>query len=150
MVNLANNSIIAITVQYRLGLFGFLASPEMGDGLNAGLKDAVGSLQWVQDYIHLFGGDPNRVTIGGESAGASFVYTMLAGQAGSTKPLFHAAFASSGSGPGTDCDKAEHKATWETVSRAAGCYDNLACLRNVSSTRLRVLNGLVSCQIVGS
>ena len=64
MVQLSKNSIIHVTVQYRLGIFGNLQSPQMGDGLNAGLKDAAWSLQWVQDNIHLFGGDPNRVTIG--------------------------------------------------------------------------------------
>ena len=145
MVNLANNSIIAITIQYRLGIFGFLASPQMGDGQNAGLKDALWSLQWIQDYIHLFGGDPNQVTIGGESAGASFVYTMLAGQAApGSKQLFQYAFASSGGGPGTKCSEGGSREAWEDVTKAAGCYDDLECLRNVSITRLRVLNGEVS------
>ncbi|ORX34953.1 Alpha/Beta hydrolase protein [Kockovaella imperatae] len=142
MVALSNNSIIHITVQYRLGIFGFLQSSQMGDGLNAGLKDALGSLQWVQEYIHLFGGDPHRVTIGGESAGAGFVYTMLAGEAGRERKLFHAAFASSGGGNGAECTSGLHKENWETVSMAAGCSDDLACLRNVSTTTLRVLNGL--------
>ncbi|KAK0616822.1 inactive carboxylesterase 4 [Immersiella caudata] len=69
------NGIVALVVQYRLGAFGFLASPEVkAKGvLNAGLMDQNFALQWVQKHISKFGGDPERVTIAGESAGAGSV-----------------------------------------------------------------------------
>ncbi|RMY58940.1 hypothetical protein D0865_02350 [Hortaea werneckii] len=76
-----NNSFVAVTIQYRLGAFGFLASDEVArrGALNAGLLDQQMALQWVQQYIHLFNGDASRVTIAGESAGAGSV--MLLGMA---------------------------------------------------------------------
>ena len=62
----------------QLGVFGFLGTNEVKKHgqLNAGLLDMELSLQWVQSYIHLFGGDPRRVTISGESAGAGAVMLM--------------------------------------------------------------------------
>ncbi|KAK0644577.1 inactive carboxylesterase 4 [Cercophora newfieldiana] len=69
------NGIVAVVVQYRLGAFGFLASPEVKRKgvLNAGLLDQNFALQWVQKHISKFGGDPEGVTIAGESAGAGSV-----------------------------------------------------------------------------
>ncbi|KAI0842387.1 alpha/beta-hydrolase [Hypoxylon sp. FL0890] len=75
------NSYIIVLIQYRLGAFGFLSSAELAQSgvLNAGIHDMYFSLQWVQKYIHLFGGDPEQVTIAGESAGGGSV--MLLGMA---------------------------------------------------------------------
>lgn len=75
------NSYIVVTVQYRLGAFGFLSSAELARSgvLNAGLHDQLFALQWVQKHIHHFGGDPAQVTIAGESAGGGSV--MLLGMA---------------------------------------------------------------------
>jgi len=70
-----NNSFVGVTIQYRLGAFGFLSSDEvfrMG-AVNAGLLDQTFALQWVQQYIGLFGGNSSQVTIAGESAGAGSV-----------------------------------------------------------------------------
>jgi carboxylesterase type B len=74
-INANNNSIVGVAIQYRLGAFGFLSSDEVNrNGMpNAGLYDQTFALEWVQSYIHLFGGDPTRVTIGGESAGGGSV-----------------------------------------------------------------------------
>lgn len=65
------NSYIGVVIQYRLGAFGFLSSGELAhSGLpNAGIHDMRFALQWIQQYIHLFGGDPEQVTIGGLSSG---------------------------------------------------------------------------------
>jgi carboxylesterase type B len=69
------NNFISVVIQYRLGAFGFLSGEDVKqDGaLNAGLLDMNFALQWVQKYIRSFGGDPTRVTLAGESAGAAAV-----------------------------------------------------------------------------
>lgn len=66
-------------MNYRLGAFGFLAGPTLqaeGGVSNAGLYDQRLALEWVQDNIHLFGGDPNQVTVMGESAGGKFKFSV--------------------------------------------------------------------------
>lgn len=69
-------------MQYRLGPFGFLASDELyrRGAVNAGLLDQVFALQWVQTYIREFVGDPDAVTISGESAGGGSVMLMDMGK----------------------------------------------------------------------
>lgn len=67
--------IIAVSLNYRLGLWGFTSSKELAnDGsLNIGLRDQRLALHWIQENIHSFGGNPKQVTIWGESAGAASV-----------------------------------------------------------------------------
>ncbi|KAI1262621.1 Carboxylesterase [Xylariaceae sp. FL1019] len=70
------NSFVVVTVQYRLGAFGFLSSADLvanGGVPNVGLHDQRFALQWVKDHIEQFGGDPGKVTIYGESAGGGSV-----------------------------------------------------------------------------
>lgn len=79
---IADNGCILVTINYRLGIFGFLASEELAeesDGCsgNYGLMDQLAALQWVQDNIAAFGGDPDNVTMFGQSAGAMDM-TLLA------------------------------------------------------------------------
>jgi para-nitrobenzyl esterase len=71
---------VIVTVNYRLGALGFLDLSSLGDGFdtNLGLRDALFALQWVRDNIAGFGGDPDRVTLFGESAGAGMVTTLMA------------------------------------------------------------------------
>ncbi|KAK5116044.1 hypothetical protein LTR85_009326 [Meristemomyces frigidus] len=75
MITVNGNRFIGVSIQYRLGAFGFLSSDEVyRKGVaNAGILDQQMALQWVQQYIHLFGGDNRKVTIFGESAGAGSV-----------------------------------------------------------------------------
>ncbi|MGZ5395629.1 MAG: carboxylesterase family protein, partial [Mycobacterium sp.] len=86
---------VIVTVNYRLGALGFLDLSSFGDGFdtNLGLRDALFALQWVRDNIAGFGGDPDRVTLFGESAGAGIVTTLLASPAAAG--LFSAAIAQS-------------------------------------------------------
>jgi carboxylesterase type B len=83
MINYSNDSFVAVIIQYRLGAFGFLNSPQMASagGLNAGITDAQVALEWVQQYIHLFGGDKDQVTIWGQSSGGGTILHLLAAQA---------------------------------------------------------------------
>ncbi|KAL8686394.1 MAG: hypothetical protein Q9218_007135 [Villophora microphyllina] len=73
IVNTNNNSFIGVTIQYRLGAFGFLSSDEVNRYgiVNAGIRDQTFAMQWIQSYISLFGGNASQVTISGESAGGS-------------------------------------------------------------------------------
>ncbi len=78
---LARHKVVLVTLNYRLGVFGFLAHPaltrEAGTSGNYGLLDQVAALRWVQDNIRAFGGDPSRVTLFGESAGGTAVAMLL-------------------------------------------------------------------------
>jgi para-nitrobenzyl esterase len=96
---LAPEGVVLVTIAYRLGAFGFLAAPELtlesgkGSG-NYGLFDTLATLQWVHANIAQFGGDPNRVTIFGGSAGGDIV-SLLAG-APAAKGLYQRAIAQGG------------------------------------------------------
>lgn len=81
---LASKGVVVVTINYRLGIFGFLAHSELTresdvhSSGNYGLLDMIAALQWVQKNIAAFGGDPKRVTIFGESAGSSAVNFLMA------------------------------------------------------------------------
>lgn len=92
----ARGDVVVVTINYRLGILGWLASEHLGGG-NWGLLDQVQALRWVQENIAAFGGDPDNVTIFGESAGSVSVSTLLGTP--SARGLFHKAIAESG-GPG--------------------------------------------------
>ena len=90
----ARDGVVCVTINYRLGADGFLF---MGDGIsNLGLLDQIAALAWVQENIAAFGGDPNKVTIFGESAGAMSVSTLLSMPR--AKGLFRRVIAESGAG----------------------------------------------------
>ena len=98
--SLANKGVVLVTINYRLGPFGFLAhpaltaeSPHAASG-NYGLLDKVAALEWVRDNIAAFGGDPGNVTIFGQSAGSWSVCYLMASPLASG--LFHKAIGHSG------------------------------------------------------
>ena len=82
--NLAKKGVMVVSFGYRLGVFGFLALPELtkesehNASGNYGLLDQVAALQWVKANIAAFGGDPDNVTIFGESAGSFSVSALMA------------------------------------------------------------------------
>lgn len=98
--NMASRGIVTVTVNYRLGIFGFLAHPdaarESGHGStgNYGLLDQHAALRWVRENIERFGGDPSKVTIGGMSAGAISVSAHMASRL--SKGFFARAIGESG------------------------------------------------------
>ena len=92
--------VVLVTLNYRLGVFGFMAHPDLTreSGRNAsgnyGMLDQVAALQWVKDNIAAFGGDPGNVTIFGESAGSFAVSALMASPV--ARGLFHKAIGESG------------------------------------------------------
>jgi para-nitrobenzyl esterase len=129
--------VIVVTINYRLGELGFLAhpaltaeSPDHASG-NYGLLDQQEALRWVHRNILLFGGDPDRVTIFGESAGGLSVHSQLAspGSAG----LFQRAIVESGAYQLAQPSLATAEATGAVFATTAGCTDQTAaCLRGLS------------------
>ncbi len=91
--NIANKGFILISIPYRLGVFGFFSHPEV-ENPNLALFDQLMALQWIQDYVSLFGGDPSNVTLVGESAGAGGISHLIASPL--SKDLFHKAIHQSG------------------------------------------------------
>ena len=85
----SRGDVVVVTINYRLGAFGFLYIP--GVTANAGIEDQILALKWVQENIEKFGGDPENITILGESAGGCSVITLMASPA--AKGLFHKAIA---------------------------------------------------------
>lgn len=95
----ATKDVVLVSVNYRMGPFGFMAHPalstenENGVSGNYGILDHIAALEWVRDNISGFGGDPNNVTIFGESAGGASVYALLATPM--ANGLFHRAISES-------------------------------------------------------
>jgi para-nitrobenzyl esterase len=115
---LAQQGIISITVPYRLGVLGFLdldplLGPDYAGSANNALRDLIAALQWIQQNIAAFNGDPTRVTIGGESAGAKLADILLG--VPSAQPLFHQVVSESGG-----AERVFSKAESATVSEAFG------------------------------
>ncbi len=140
--NLAKlGDIIVVSMNYRLNVFGFLALEELNaensshpTSGNYGLEDQILSLQWVQENIANFGGDPNNVTIYGESSGGMSVTTILVSP--KAKGLFHKAITASG--PSAAVNKPMATAVKEGAQRLSllDCPKGdgfLACLRSKSA-----------------
>ncbi len=140
--DLVAHDVIAVAINYRLGPLGFLSLSELaaevpaerelaGTTGNAGLLDQVEALRWVQRNIAHFGGDPDNVTIFGESAGAMSVCSLIASPP--ARGLFHRAIMESGSCMAVGTPMPGHLASVEFADRL-GCSgaDRLACLRGLT------------------
>ncbi|CZT03141.1 probable triacylglycerol lipase V precursor [Rhynchosporium agropyri] len=145
--------IIFVAVNYRVGGFGFMPGKEiLADGSsNLGLLDQRLALQWVADNIAAFGGDPAKVTIWGESAGAISVLDQMAMYDGNiqykSKPLFRGAIMNSGSlVPAGRVDAPKGQAVYDRVVNTAGCgsaASSLDCLRKLDyNTFLNAANSV--------
>lgn len=146
-VNLAQHGAILVTFNYRVGPLGFLAHPlltkesEHNSSSNYGLLDQIAALQWVQKNIAAFGGDPNRVTIFGQSAGATSVICLMASPL--TAGLFQRAISESMYESGAWTDLKEDKYGQQSqekmglqLAKDLGCdtaADPIACMRAKSA-----------------
>jgi para-nitrobenzyl esterase len=97
----STGDVVVVSINYRLGALGFLRLCDATDGAiaatgNEGLLDQINALHWIKEHIHHFGGDPNNITLFGESAGAMSIACLLAMPA--AKGLFHKAILQSGAG----------------------------------------------------
>ncbi|KAF9046268.1 alpha/beta-hydrolase [Panaeolus papilionaceus] len=139
----AAEPLVFVSFDYRLGQFGFLGGSQLAANgtLNAGLLDQRAALQWVQRYIPNFGGDPGRVTLWGQSAGAgSAMFHMMANN-GDNQGLFHAVIAESppfGTTPNnTDPDV---QSVFNEFAKNAECSTKgtktMSCLRKLTSKEL--------------
>lgn len=134
---------IGVTLNYRLSSWGFLYGTEVAkEGVaNLGLKDQRMALRWIQDNIEAFGGDPTKVTIWGQEAGAYSVGLQLLAYGGRDDGLFRAAVAQSGSPtlmwPSVTAD--EWQPLYNEFLNATNCThatDSLECLRGVDTKTL--------------
>jgi para-nitrobenzyl esterase len=129
--------VVLVTINYRLGVFGFLATSDLvkeqgGTAGNYGLMDQIAALEWVRANIREFGGDPENVTIFGESAGSFAVSALMA--APPARGLFHKAIGESGGALGSGA------LTFQPVSVRAAKDDKWVAGLNVNSlAELRAL-----------
>ncbi|KAJ6468622.1 sterol esterase [Mycena vitilis] len=128
--------ILVVTPNYRLSAWGFLGGKEVADAgiSNLGLRDQIFALEWVQEHIAAFGGDPARIVFGGPSAGAmSAAMLLLSNKRFESSALVRGAFLLSGS-PITTGSIADGQSHYDNLVAANNCThaaDTLACLRSV-------------------
>ena len=139
--HLASRGIVVVTINYRVGPFGFLAHPELtrearGTGAgNYGLQDMIEALRWVRANIEAFGGDSARVTIAGQSAGAIAVSDLIVSPL--AKGLFASAIAQSGAGMGIPAiPLAEAERNGQSLAKTVGAT-TLAQLRALPPEKIQ-------------
>ena len=153
----ARRGVILVTINYRLGTFGFLSHPELtaeqGQSGNYGTMDQIAALQWVHDNIAAFGGNPGQVTIFGQSAGAMSVKTLMSAPA--ARKLIAGAIIQSGGGldtrglsPVNDVPQAFYDAQGQEVMDKAG-LETLTDLRSATPESLLQAGGWFSPHLDG-
>lgn len=138
---LAAEGAVVVSIAYRLGVFGFFSHPELANSkakANFGLWDQLAALRWVQRNIAAFGGDPRRVTVFGESAGAGDAAALMLAPA--ARGLLHRAILQSGSNFGFPVIRslADEQARGAALATAIGAASppDLAALRAVPAAEL--------------
>jgi para-nitrobenzyl esterase len=137
--NLALKDVVLVTINYRLGVFGYFAHPELRaesadqSAGNYGILDQIQALQWVQDNIAAFGGDANNVTIFGESAGSWSVNYLSASPL--AEGLFHKAIGESGGRLDTNRTVEQAAEQGMELARALNA-DSLSALRDIPALDL--------------
>ncbi len=139
--SMARRGIVAITVNYRMGIFGFMAHPELTkesphhSSGNYGLLDQAAALKWVQQNISAFGGDPKKITIAGESAGSFSVSAQMASPL--SKNIIAGAIGESGSllGKNSTVSLSSAEKTGEDFGKKIGA-NTLAELRAIPAEKL--------------
>jgi para-nitrobenzyl esterase len=144
--NLASKGPVIVTLNYRLGSLGFFAHPDLakesghpGSG-NYGMMDAIAALQWVKRNIAAFGGDPNNVTVAGESAGAIMVGALVGSP--QAKGLFHRAIAESGGWMGLTMGRMRSSADAEAAGAKAVEAMGVKSIAELRARPLDQLTGL--------
>ncbi len=139
--------VVVVTLNYRLGALGWLylddAEPGLSGSGNNGLLDQIKALEWVQDNIANFGGDPNNVTLFGESAGAISVSVLLTVER--AKGLFHKAIAQSGAANVVRKSHDAAEATQQFMSKAE--VDSVQELRALPQERIVQIQNWLSTQV---
>jgi para-nitrobenzyl esterase len=132
---------MVVTINYRLGVLGFLAHPSLG--ANFGLFDQKAALEWVQRNASAFGGDPENVTIFGESAGSQSVALLATALETANKGLFHRAICQSGAtGVLRLPDMAQATKEAADLAKAVGCAEaDFECLRTKPANDLVIALG---------
>lgn len=134
---LAKKDVVVVTFNYRLGIFGFFCHPGLADHKtggsygNYGLLDQIAALRWVRDNISAFGGDPNRVTFFGESAGAVSVLALMSSQL--SQGLYSAAIAQSGAVPFNLMSRKDASRFWAGITGKHGIVDEEGSLDKMRS-----------------
>ena len=146
---LARRDVVVVTINYRLGALGFFAHPALeretpGGPVNFGLYDQIAALRWVRANIAVFGGDPDKVTVAGQSAGAQSVLALLASPL--SAGLFSGAIAQSPYGiPSHSRAKARDTGTAIAHSmELPGARAAAAALRRIPADRLAELDQKLS------
>jgi len=138
LVNQSAGNLIYVSIQYRLGAFGFLAGAEIQENgvANAALLDQRAALHWMQRNIRFFGGDPTRVTIIGGSAGGGAVLNQMILYGGEANPPFQAVISER---PWVQeyHNNSVLEIQFRELLNATRCGD-LACLRSLNETQLNV------------
>jgi para-nitrobenzyl esterase len=144
--SLARHGVVLVTAQYRLGVFGFFAHPDLTresprhSSGNYGLLDQIEALRWVRDNIAKFGGDPGNVTIFGESAGSLDVNVLMTSPL--TRGLFHRVIGQSGPVVAPPpLAEAEKKGEDLAIKLTAGDQPGLKGMRALSSAELQKATG---------
>lgn len=135
----ANHDVVVVTINYRLGVFGFLDVGSVDDTKyagsgNCGILDQIAALEWVKENIEGFGGDPNNITIFGESAGAMSVGILLT--LPKAKPLFQKAILQSGASRNVLSPAVAEQVCKGVLANLEIGVDDLAKLEELSAAEL--------------